>query len=76
MNKYFINWKECKEYLYADAFRYIGDHGEVKSQALFRYYIRHPNYRYVFWMRLAQYTYGRKWLIPMRIYIYAFTAYS
>ena len=70
MNKYFYNWKECKGFLYADAFRYIGDHGEVKSQALFRYYIRHPNYRYVFWMRLAQYTFGRNWLMLLRIYIY------
>ena len=69
MSKYFSSWKECKEYLYADAFRYVGDYGEVKSGKLFRYYIRHPNYRYVFWMRLAQYTMGRKWLILIRIYI-------
>lgn len=70
MKNYFDNWKECKGYLYADAFRYMGDYGGVKCCELFRYYLRHPNYRYVFWMRMAQYTLGRSWLFLLRIYTY------
>ena len=66
MNKYFATRKEFKECMYADAFRYVGDHGEVKCSEQFRYYLPHPNYRYVYWMRVMQYTYGRKWLCMLR----------
>lgn len=70
MKKYFRSWSEFKEYLYADAFRYLGDYGVIRPVAWLKYYLRHPNYRYVVWMRLAQFVYGRKWLILANIYIY------
>lgn len=70
MKKYFKTWKECKEYMYADAFRYLGDYGDVKPVEWLKFYLRHPNYRYVFWMRLAQFVYGRNWLKIANIYIY------
>lgn len=54
----------------ADAFRYVGDYGEVKCGELLQYYFRHPQYRYVFWLRLAQLTYGRQWLLLFRMYAY------
>ena len=56
MKKYFDSWKECKECMYADAFRYVGDYGKVRIVDVLGYYLRHPNYRYVYWMRVAQYT--------------------
>lgn len=54
--------------MYADAFRYVGDYGQVKRSEVLPYYLRHPQYRYVYWMRVAQYTYGRKWLVLLRIW--------
>ena len=68
MKKYFDSYKEYKEYLKADAYRYVGDYGQIRLMEVLRYYLRHPNYRYVFWMRVSQYTYGRAWLFPLRIY--------
>ena len=66
MKKYFDDWKECKECMYADAYRYVGDYGKVRCADVLRYYLRHPNYRYVFWMRIMQYTYARNWLFLIR----------
>ena len=68
MNRYFSSWKVFKECMYADAFRYVGDYGQVKPYQVLSYYLRHPQYRYVFWMRIAQYTYGRRWLLLLRIF--------
>lgn len=68
MNRYFSSWKSCKEYIYADAFRYVGDHGQVKRGEILRYYLRHPQYRYVLWMRVTQYTLGRSWLVILRLW--------
>ena len=73
MNKYFRSWNECKDCMYADAFRYVGHYGEVKLVEWLKFYLRHPNYRYVFWMRLAQFLYGRSWLKLANIYIYKIT---
>ena len=56
--------------MYADAFRYVGDYGKVRIVDVLGYYLRHPNYRYVYWMRVAQYTFGRNWLIMLRLYAY------
>lgn len=58
------------ECMYADAFRYVGDYGIVACGDVLRYYFRHPNYRYVVWLRLTQYTMDRTWLILIRIYAY------
>ena len=68
MKKYFNSWKDFTVCLYADAFRYLGDYGKITPLEWLIYYLRHPNYRYVFWMRLVQFSYGRKWLIVMRLY--------
>lgn len=68
MERYFKTRKEFKKCMYADAFRYVGDHGHVKRGEILRYYLRHPQYRYVYWMRVAQYTYGRKALLLLRGY--------
>lgn len=70
MKKYFNSWKDFTVCLYADAFRYLGDYGKINPLEWFVYYLRHPNYRYVFWMRLVQFSYGRKWLIVVRLYAY------
>ncbi len=70
MDRYFQTRKEFKECMYADAFRYVGDHGSVRFGELLRYYLRHPNYRYVYWMRVAQYTFGRNWLFLLRALAY------
>lgn len=70
MKKYFKSKTEFKTYLYADAFRYLGDNGEFSFKAWIKYYLHHPNYRYVFWMRCAQFTYGRKWLVLLKWYAY------
>lgn len=70
MNKYFRSWKEFKDYLYADAFRYVEYHGEIHPLKWIKYYLRHPNYRYVFWLRHVQFTYGRNWMILWRMYAY------
>lgn len=29
--KYFENWKQCREYLWMDAFRYVGEWGGGKA---------------------------------------------
>ena len=56
--------------MYADAFRYVGHYGEIKLLEWLKFYLRHPNYKYVFWMRLTQFTYGRNFLILAKIYAY------
>ena len=70
MKKYFDSRKEFKECMYADAFRYVGDYGRVRCADVIRYYLHHPNYRYVYWIRVAQYTFGRNRLFLLRGYAY------
>ena len=69
MKRYFFTRAELLSYLRADAFRYVGDYGEVRRSEVFRYYFRHPNYQYVVMMRIAQYCYGRPWLCILYAYV-------
>lgn len=68
MKRYFDSWKQCGEYLWIDTYRYIGDYGGVKVCDVFHTYIRRPEYRYIVWMRLAQYAIGRPIMVILKLY--------
>lgn len=67
MEKYFYNWNICKEYIRVDTFRYIGDWGNLLLREIIKTYIRRPEYRYIFWMRLYQFCIGRRHFFPLKM---------
>lgn len=57
---YFNNWKECCSFIIADTYRYTG---QLSKRTALKLYIRHPEYRYIVWMRVASYAMDRKWCL-------------
>lgn len=51
-----------------DSYRYVGEWGGVKPKDVFRVYIRRPEYRYIVWLRIAQYAKDRTTCILLWLY--------
>lgn len=54
----FISFKECIDYIWADAYRYIGTYNWITVILL---YIKTIGFRYTVWMRLCTYFMTRRW---------------
>lgn len=63
----FSSFSEFKEFVSADAFRYIGTKSTGKGRAKnnIRLYLTTIGFRYTFWMRLCCYLRTRKYLFPI-----------
>ena len=59
----FNSFSECKDYIKADAYRYLGKQGGV-----FSLYFRVPGFKYSVWLRLCSYLWNRRMLFPLYAY--------
>ncbi len=60
----FNSFKECKDFILSDAFRYNGNYGIL---AFIRLYFVTIGFRYTVWMRLCSYLMTRKFLLPLYV---------
>ena len=58
---HFNSFRECKDYIWSDAYRYNGNYSWVSFLKL---YIITIGFRYTVWMRLCTYFMTRKWALP------------
>lgn len=58
---FFKSFKECREYIWADAYRYNGNY---KIISFLRLYFVTIGFRYTVWMRLCTYFMSRKYMFP------------
>lgn len=65
---YFNSFADFRMCISADIYRYAGDYGKPSVRKVCNMYLRHPEMRYIVWMRIAQFCIGRPALQLLKIW--------